>query len=194
MTGRHVRLDDVCLDHVPVVAPPVFTGVRGARSLRLSGEIADGTVLAELSSPGYVSWARSRIDEGRRTAGRVDDHRLTVYTQLDIGDDGRGETRRLAADVLRADGPAAGVDDQLTEHVRTLLTAIDDDQALRDAIPDAYLDHLCVSGPPDDCAAGIRALHQAGADAIVLMPSRDPETADHQLRRVAGEVLTLLDH
>jgi alkanesulfonate monooxygenase SsuD/methylene tetrahydromethanopterin reductase-like flavin-dependent oxidoreductase (luciferase family) len=56
--GAHVHLDEVRLDHPPRSAPPVLAGVRGPRSLRLCGRLADGTILTELSSPGYVRWAR----------------------------------------------------------------------------------------------------------------------------------------
>jgi 5,10-methylenetetrahydromethanopterin reductase len=35
--GRYVRLRDVQLTHVPAVPPPVLAGVRGPKSLRLSG-------------------------------------------------------------------------------------------------------------------------------------------------------------
>lgn len=79
MAGRHVNLDDVALEHPPATPPPLYTGVRGAKSLALSGEVADGTILVEGSTPSYVMWARERIDEGRRNAGRTDDHEVTVY-------------------------------------------------------------------------------------------------------------------
>src|SRR3954454_20331427 len=45
--GRYVRLRDVALDHPPEQIPLVSLGVRGPRSLRLSGRCADGTVLDE---------------------------------------------------------------------------------------------------------------------------------------------------
>lgn len=191
VSGRHVRLDDVCLEHPPAVVPPVYTGVRGVRSLRLSGERADGTILAEMSSPGYIASARERIDEGRRAAGRSDHHRVTVYTMLD-DDEARMTTRRVAVRDLRANGPAAGVGDELTEQVAELAGAEPDDQALADALPDAYLDQLSLSGTAGDIAAGISALGRAGADAVVLVPSANPATAERQLTQVAAEVLPLL--
>src|SRR4051812_23582991 len=61
-SGRYVHLDAVRLAHPPATAPPIAAGVRGPRSLRLSGRVADGTILTELSSPGYVRWAREQID------------------------------------------------------------------------------------------------------------------------------------
>jgi alkanesulfonate monooxygenase SsuD/methylene tetrahydromethanopterin reductase-like flavin-dependent oxidoreductase (luciferase family) len=123
MAGRHVNLDDVALEHPPVTTPPVYTGVRGAKSLALSGEVADGTILVEGSTPSYVKWARERIDEGRRNAGRTDDHAVTVYAIW--GQD------------------VAGLGD-------------------------------------------VEALAEAGADAVIVVPSSDPAAAERELEQAAG--------
>ncbi|MGH2929364.1 MAG: LLM class flavin-dependent oxidoreductase, partial [Solirubrobacteraceae bacterium] len=55
MTGRYVRLDDVALDWPPASAPELFAGATGPRSLRLSGELADGTILTGGTSPDRVA-------------------------------------------------------------------------------------------------------------------------------------------
>jgi hypothetical protein len=78
--------------------------VRGPRSLRLSGRLADGTILTELSSPGYVRWAREQIDTGRAEAGRTDPHRVLVYALLGAGAAGRDAVRAALADSLRHGG------------------------------------------------------------------------------------------
>jgi alkanesulfonate monooxygenase SsuD/methylene tetrahydromethanopterin reductase-like flavin-dependent oxidoreductase (luciferase family) len=190
-SGRHVRLRDVRLEFPPADPVPIFTGVRGPKSLRLSGGVADGTILAELTGPATLSWARTHIDAGRSAAGRIDDHRVTVYTLLETDDD-RQATRALAAGALLGGGPPAGIDADLAQQIRQLAGAADGRERLAEQLPDAYLDQLCVSGPAEQCAAGIGALHQAGADAVVLVPATDPELADRQLAQVAGEVLPLL--
>jgi alkanesulfonate monooxygenase SsuD/methylene tetrahydromethanopterin reductase-like flavin-dependent oxidoreductase (luciferase family) len=79
--GRYVRLRAVALDHPPERVPPVSLGVRGPKSLRLSGRCADGTVLDASAGPGDVAAARAVIDEGRSEASRTDAHRLTVFTE-----------------------------------------------------------------------------------------------------------------
>jgi alkanesulfonate monooxygenase SsuD/methylene tetrahydromethanopterin reductase-like flavin-dependent oxidoreductase (luciferase family) len=192
-TGREVRLRDVRLEFPPEVIPPVSTGVMQEKSMRLSGEVADGTILSEhVTSPGYVSWARRMIDEGRRAAGRTDPHRLTVYSFL--GALARDETALALARVLRAghDMPT-GIPADIADEVATAAAATDDDHKLASLLPDEYLGELSITGSPDRCAAGIEALHRAGADAVILVPSNDPGVADDQLRFVAREVLPLLD-
>jgi 5,10-methylenetetrahydromethanopterin reductase len=152
--GRYVRLDGVRLDHPPHQVPSVYTGVRRARSLAVSGRAADGTVLTEMSSVEYVRWARERIAATRP-------HRLTVFAWCSVGADGdaaREPLRPLLADGLADGGPQvehAGVD--LASHGGG-------------EIPDEWLDRLTVSGTPEQGAAAIRALADAGADAVVLVP------------------------
>lgn len=172
--GRHVHLDAVTLEFPPAVVPPVATGVRGPRSLRLSGRVADGTVLTELSTPAYVRWARERIDEGRAEAGRTDPHHVTVYAYAAPD---RDAVRPLVADGLR-DGGSSGQWGALADDVAGLLAGEPADLAA--ALPDAWLDELTVSG--DSAARSIDALRDAGADTLVLIPAaEDPSVALDQL-------------
>jgi alkanesulfonate monooxygenase SsuD/methylene tetrahydromethanopterin reductase-like flavin-dependent oxidoreductase (luciferase family) len=85
--GRYVTLDNVALDWPPASAPSVFVGATGPRSIRLSGEAADGTVLDASSRPEIVRRARALIDEGRETGGRTDRHELVVYLHAATGPD-----------------------------------------------------------------------------------------------------------
>ncbi|MFC7302960.1 LLM class flavin-dependent oxidoreductase [Streptomyces monticola] len=82
-TGRYVRLDDVALDWPPATAPVISAGGRGPRTLRLSGEAADGTVLDADTPLEEVRRARVLVDEGRAAADRTDPHKLTVYLAVD---------------------------------------------------------------------------------------------------------------
>ena len=63
--GKYVHLDQVELLFPPDVKPPISLGVRGPKSLSVSGRLADGTVLAEFASPAYVSWAKNIIERRR---------------------------------------------------------------------------------------------------------------------------------
>lgn len=85
--GRYVTLDDVALEYPPATAPAVLTGAVGPRTVRLAGEVADGTVLDASTPPEGVRRARRLIDEGRATAGRTDHHELVVYLTTVTGPD-----------------------------------------------------------------------------------------------------------
>jgi alkanesulfonate monooxygenase SsuD/methylene tetrahydromethanopterin reductase-like flavin-dependent oxidoreductase (luciferase family) len=152
--GRYVRLDGVELYHPPEEVPPIYTGVRRARSLALSGRVADGTILSEPSTPRYVEWAREQIAATRP-------HRLTVYAWLGMGDD-RDAVGALLAERAKEGGPQF-------EH-------------------GGDLDEMAVVGTPAECAAAIRALGDAGADSVVLIPPKPGADA----RAIGRELLPLL--
>ena len=84
--GRYVKLDGVELKFPPADLPGLLSGVTGPRSLQLSGEIADGTILSEGFGPGKIAWAKSHIDRGREVAARTDHHDLTVFVGFYCGD------------------------------------------------------------------------------------------------------------
>lgn len=190
VTGRHARLAEVALEFPPAVAPPIFTGVRGERSLRLSGAVADGTILAECASPDHVRWAREMIDRGRRRAGRTDGHRLTVYTHLDYDATGVSARREIAERLALAG--LAPADAHLTDEVAALLAVAPGAVALAEALPDGYLDRFAVAGDAQRCAAAVARLGRAGADAVVFVPPRDPQVAVAQITLAADELLPML--
>jgi len=73
------------------------------RTLRLSGELADGTILHSGTTPGQLRRARELIGEGRAAAGRTDPHSLVVYRPAVPGD------AAAAAEAVRS-WTMAGVD------------------------------------------------------------------------------------
>jgi alkanesulfonate monooxygenase SsuD/methylene tetrahydromethanopterin reductase-like flavin-dependent oxidoreductase (luciferase family) len=102
--GRYVALDDVTLDWPPPGPVDVLAGGMGPRTLRLTGEAADGTILTADTSADGVRQACGLIREGRVAAGRdPDGHRVVVYLLTATGD---GARERLEAELV-AEGHAA---------------------------------------------------------------------------------------
>ncbi|MFD1830762.1 LLM class flavin-dependent oxidoreductase [Streptomyces desertarenae] len=124
--GRYVRLDGVALDWPPPTPPAVLAGAAGPRTLRLTGEAADGTILDASASLDAVRRARRAVDEGRAAAGRTGRHELVVYLHTATGPDA---SERLAAELGRWGGtPApdlgvAGDAEAVAEAVRRLAEA-----------------------------------------------------------------------
>lgn len=110
--GRYVTLNRVALDWPPPVAPQIIAGATGPRTLRLSGAIADGTLLTSSTNPDGVRQARQLIDEGRSRTGRVDPHPITVYLWAATGPGAaerlQAEQRSWGYDPGRADIGVAG--------------------------------------------------------------------------------------
>ncbi|GGW32391.1 MULTISPECIES: LLM class flavin-dependent oxidoreductase [Streptomyces] len=108
--GRYVTLDDVALDWPPPGGAEVLVGGIGPRTLRLSGEVADGTVLNEAFSPEGVREARKLVREGRAAAGRdADSHKLVVYLFAATGEDAAARLQRELVTTGLTDVPGLGV-------------------------------------------------------------------------------------
>ncbi|MBO8184524.1 LLM class flavin-dependent oxidoreductase [Streptomyces spirodelae] len=127
--GRYVQLDGVALDWPPPTAAAdtaVYAGARGPRSLRLSGEAADGTVLDANTSFAGIRRARQLIEEGRTAAGRTEHHQVVHYLTTATGADAairlRAELEREGHDPATGPG-VAGDAATVAEAVRQALDA-----------------------------------------------------------------------
>ncbi len=95
VSGRYVRLDEVALDWPPSSPTPVFAGAVGPRSLRLAGEVADGTILTGGTTPDGIRRARVLLDEGQAAGGRTGSHPVVMFLPAATGPDA---VARLAAE------------------------------------------------------------------------------------------------
>lgn len=92
--GRYVTLDHVRLGWPPATAPRILHAATGPKSLRLSGEIADGTVLTGGTTPYGVCSARELIRAGQAEPGRETPHTITVYLLAATGPDAADRVTR----------------------------------------------------------------------------------------------------
>jgi alkanesulfonate monooxygenase SsuD/methylene tetrahydromethanopterin reductase-like flavin-dependent oxidoreductase (luciferase family) len=191
--GDHFRLDRIRLDHPPEDSVPLYFGVHGPASLRLSGELAEGTLLGWFSSPRYVAWARERIEEGRARTGREDPHRLVVLCLVSISEEDPIGARRAVGQwcgpmlVGMAGSPqmaASGRGDGLQAAVER-----EGPDAVAADPPDALLDEFLAAGTVADCTRAVGRLMAAGADGVVLVPNpagfRSTDAMVEQMRTAA---------
>jgi 5,10-methylenetetrahydromethanopterin reductase len=141
MHGREVTADGVSLVHPPAQVPPIVTGVVRPKSLELSGRVADGTILAEGAGPAQVRDALSHIDRGRK-AGSRPAHELIVFAFLHVEED--------------AERAAAATHETVAAQAEWL------------GLPVAEL--FTLIGPAAQIPERIAALHEAGADTVILRP------------------------
>jgi alkanesulfonate monooxygenase SsuD/methylene tetrahydromethanopterin reductase-like flavin-dependent oxidoreductase (luciferase family) len=189
----HYYFDGVGLTH-PVAGVPLLGGVVGPKSLELSGEVADGTVMSMLAGAKYVEFAKSCALMGARRAGRSEDHLLPTFSIFSVDEDGaraKEAVRDVVAFYLAAVGPTAltgcyDANDQLADMVGRGGAEI-----IAKEMPDEWLDAFAVAGDPSECAAKIDALRAAGATSVVLVPT--PSTEGTRLvGEAAQSVLPLL--
>ena len=84
-SGRYVTLDRVKLDWPPAQPPAVVVAGEGPKTVRLTGEVGDGTVLPAGSTPERVARTLAIALEGRQAAGRDEDHQLVVFVSAAFG-------------------------------------------------------------------------------------------------------------
>jgi alkanesulfonate monooxygenase SsuD/methylene tetrahydromethanopterin reductase-like flavin-dependent oxidoreductase (luciferase family) len=196
--GERASYDGVRLTWPPSHRVPVLMGVSGPRLLALSGEVADGTIAAEMASVAYLRWARERIAEGiaARSAPSAVRHRIVAYAWFAIdGDDAAalGSVRPAIAGVLRRESTGPHVSASgLSDEVVTLLERSGD--GFETAVPRAWLRRFSVAGDPEHCAEAIRERLDAGADEVVLHPGSfdDLDRFVAELERAARDVLPAL--
>lgn len=94
IAGRYVTLDTVRLDWPPASAPLVYAAAEGPKTLALSGEVADGTVLDSRHTVEEVAAATASIRAARTAAGRTGEHDIVAYLLTAFGPD--AEARALA--------------------------------------------------------------------------------------------------
>ncbi|MFE2754608.1 LLM class flavin-dependent oxidoreductase [Actinosynnema sp. NPDC059335] len=181
--GQHVRLHGVRLEEacVPDSPPPVLAGVRGPKSLAVSGRVADGTILAEPTTPEYARAALAHIGAGRP-------HRLVGYNAAVVDADGAA-----AVEAVRSGLEWIGEPDWIP-HIAPLpfaaeFAALRRECASREEfarrLPAEWVRQLAVTGTPREARARLEELFAAGVDSAVLFPiGPDPSAALENLAAV----------
>ncbi|MCS0498589.1 LLM class flavin-dependent oxidoreductase [Protaetiibacter mangrovi] len=125
VAGRYVTLDGVQLNWPPASPLPVWAAGEGPKTLVLTGEVADGTILTTGTPPEAVTAAAALVAQGRESVGRGGIQPLAAFVMTAFGD--RADAR-LAAE-LAAWGyegeRAAGVAGSVTEVAEQLRPWVD---------------------------------------------------------------------
>jgi 5,10-methylenetetrahydromethanopterin reductase len=176
VTTGHWYLDEVTLAYPPDVPPPVYAGVRGPRSVEVSGRTADGTLLSDWAAPDYVRGVS-------RTLHRADDpsqHDLGVIVRVALDDDRQQARERVRA----ALAPHLGRAD-----LRTLFAPLADKHDLDRPRPsDALVDELALTGDEDAVREGLRRYAAAGARLVLLRPVDHEAEGAERVRRLCAEL------
>jgi 5,10-methylenetetrahydromethanopterin reductase len=171
--GPDIHLDGVRLEFPPEVVPNVSLGVIGPKGLQLSGRVADGTILVELTGPALVRKDLDIIRQGQADAGRSGEvHQITVFaywSQNADGDTARNAIRPILARRINPDGMRDLVAPGFAEAAQAMIDRGGTDLLAKE-LPDAWIDEIAVAGTPAECAAAIRRLGDAGVHRVGLVP------------------------
>jgi alkanesulfonate monooxygenase SsuD/methylene tetrahydromethanopterin reductase-like flavin-dependent oxidoreductase (luciferase family) len=180
--GRYVTVRDVELHRPPDVAPPVFAGVRGPKSLAASGRVADGTILAEPTTPEYLCSARAHIGVGGET------HEIVAYNVGAVHDSApvaRDRARHGLQWIGEKDWAPHLAGLPFAAELAELRARAGDREEFARRLPDEWVDQLAVVGTPDQVGERLAMLAEAGAQHLVLnLAGPDPLDSLDALARV----------
>jgi alkanesulfonate monooxygenase SsuD/methylene tetrahydromethanopterin reductase-like flavin-dependent oxidoreductase (luciferase family) len=89
--GRYVSLNDVALDWPPDLSTEVLAAGVGPKTLRLTGELATGTVITQGTSPNELRDAVAQVRAGEAVSSRPHAHSIVTYVLCATGRDARRE-------------------------------------------------------------------------------------------------------
>jgi alkanesulfonate monooxygenase SsuD/methylene tetrahydromethanopterin reductase-like flavin-dependent oxidoreductase (luciferase family) len=98
--GKQFTAHSVQLTHSVAEEVPILTGVLGPKSLQLSGEIADGTIMSILAGPKYLESSLEHIRPGMAKSGRTH-HLLPTFGLMSIGKDSRSAKDAMRPVLMR---------------------------------------------------------------------------------------------
>jgi alkanesulfonate monooxygenase SsuD/methylene tetrahydromethanopterin reductase-like flavin-dependent oxidoreductase (luciferase family) len=133
---RYVTLNDVCLEWPPHPDIELLAAATSPRTLALSGELANGTIITGGTTPDELREALGHVNSGRERAGRTGPHSVVVYivasTGADAGADALRELQAWQYDPTK-DLAAFGSAEDIAESVRRWLAAGADTVVLQPA-------------------------------------------------------------
>jgi alkanesulfonate monooxygenase SsuD/methylene tetrahydromethanopterin reductase-like flavin-dependent oxidoreductase (luciferase family) len=128
VSGRYVTLDRVRLDYPPETAPPVYAAGEGPKTLALTGEVADGTILVEGHTPAEFANQVRTVHESRAHTTREAATAIVGYVTAAFGDGAQERVRAALGDRGVGNDRAVwgGVDDVAAAVMRFAAVGIDD--------------------------------------------------------------------
>lgn len=122
--GRYVTLDAVRLDWPVQSAPPVYAAGQGPKTLALTGEVADGTILVSGLTPNEVGEQIRVVREARQASRQEGEATIVAYITAAFGD---GAAERIiaqhGADALDVSRAVCGTPEQVTAAIRQFTDA-----------------------------------------------------------------------
>ncbi len=147
-------------------------GTWGPLGTSLAGEVAAEVKIGGSANPAVLAPARKSLARGEARAGRPPGETGLVCGAVTVVDEDGASARRLARaevatylPVVASLDPSSGLDAAGLATMQRLARAGDHEGAGR-LVPDAVLDRFAFSGTPDQVAAQVEALFEAGATRV----------------------------
>ncbi len=204
LAGKVITANNAHLHYGTRADLPVWIASRGNRVLKLAGRIADGVMIATYAEPTGMWHALELVQAGCAAAGRKPDD-VTVTMRVDVCIDADSHRARDAvkptiANVIRTSYPDQAFVRQAGLTVPDkLATLIEQGNAAalqasaREAVPEEFVDAFAWAGTPDEVAAKVRRVLDAGFNNICIVPIAPPGGAvEGVVRAFAKDVIPIV--
>lgn len=185
--GKAFHLDGIKLGFQVDQPTPMFVGAMGERTVRTTGEIADGWIVSILEPAGYVRAAKQWLREGAEQAGRdPSEIEVVQYFPFSCSSDSaaaKAAAKRMIAVFIEGEIELYRQQRSVMEALSGYLETVSPEEYLQvlerlndgvdpvEAITDALADELSISGTPEECAAQLRRYGDAGVTEAALIPA-----------------------
>ncbi len=160
---------------------PIYISAEGPRTLRVAGRVADGVILGSGFDLTVLAWARERIAEGAREAGRTSSDIDVMPAGMTVIDTDGTRARKTVRSRLanRAHHnfrfTMETVPSEEVAGVERFMGGFDISKPLEERIdPDLVSGYLVrrftIAGTAEECAARVRELTGAGVKRLLLTP------------------------
>ncbi|MPZ78261.1 MAG: LLM class flavin-dependent oxidoreductase [Deltaproteobacteria bacterium] len=160
---------------------PIYISAEGPKSLRVVGRVCDGTILGTGFDPQVLDWARARIAEGAKDAGRSpSDIDVVPAGMIVVDDDGNLARKRVRSRMAnRAHHnfrfTMETVPEKEVAGVKRFMDGFDISKPIEERVdPDLITDYLLqrftIAGTADECIARVKALEAMGVQRLLLTP------------------------
>jgi 5,10-methylenetetrahydromethanopterin reductase len=180
--GKLFSLDRVKLDYAARGDIAIFMAARGAASLRLAGEIADGVLLSNMCTPRFAAGAAMAVRQAATAAGRAREPAVVQYLPCCVAAH-RGlavaAAMRAIGDMLptywalgeRLDGARRALMDGSGIGAAEFAAAAQRLRAGEDAaavLDERFVAAFAIAGTPAECRAQAAARGDAGVSELAL--------------------------
>ena len=202
--GREVSFQDGRLDFAPPRRDlPIYVASQRAGGCRVAGRLADGAIMQGAVAEPLVRFLRETVHAAAREAGR-DPGRVALVARLNVcvADD-----RAAARDVMRP-GLVRSMSAQRPDFFTFATAGLTLPAALRDKVmalpythdpaplravapevPDAFVDAVTLTGPPDAIAPEVVRLAKSGIAEVIVYPLAVDGRIETTIERFQAEVM-----
>jgi 5,10-methylenetetrahydromethanopterin reductase len=202
--GETVALHEGRLDFAPPrAAVPIYVASQRAAGCRVAGRVADGAIMQGCVAEPLLAFLRERVHEGARQVGR-DPAAVALVARINVCVD---DDHRAARDVMRptivrsltAQRPdfftfaTAGLELPARLRAGVLGLGYTHDpaplQALASEVPDAFVDAVTLTGPPDVIAPEVARMARSGIGELMVYPLGVAGRVERTIERFQTEVM-----